>query len=92
MIKELLEKGEEKAKTGKELCYYLGITARELTQYIEKERRAGAPICANTGRNPGYYLAANKEEMQKYCRSLYHRAGEIHKTRKSCLETLVNLP
>lgn len=93
MVFELLSTGAENARKGRDLCSILNITPRELMAHIERERRAGHPICAATGgRRPGYYLAANQAEMQRYCRSLWHRAGEIHKTRRACLETLNNLP
>lgn len=92
MICEVLHEGAENAQTGKELCKLLNITARELTAAIERERRAGIPICASTGSTPGYYIAATQEEMQRYCNSLLHRAGEIHKTRRACLQTMEHLP
>ena len=92
MIHELLQEGADRAVKGRELCEELSITARELTQAVEQERRAGFPICAATGKNPGYFLAANQEEMQRYCRSLWRRAGEIHKTRRACMATLAKLP
>ena len=92
MIFELLSIGSENAQTGKELCKLLNITARELTEAIERERREGRPICANTGSNPGYFLAANQTEMQRYCNSLNRRAGEIQKTRRPCIKTMEKLP
>ena len=92
MIYEILSEGAENARTGKEICKALNITARDLTLAIERERRAGRPICASTGGTPGYFLAANREEMQRFCNSLYHRAGEIHKTRNACMKTLEDLP
>ena len=93
MIAEYLEKGVDNAKSGRELCALLGITARELSKAVEVERRQGQPICASSnGEKPGYYLAANKQEMHNYCRSLWHRAGEIHKTRRACLQTMGDLP
>ncbi len=92
MIFEILAEGAENARTGKEICKLLGITARDLTAAIERERRQGQPICANTGSNPGYFLAANRDEMQRYCNSLRHRAGEIYKTRKACIQTIEGLP
>lgn len=93
MVFELLAEGAANARTGKELCNLMGITARDLTAAIERERRAGKPICASTDpKRPGYYLAADKGEMQKYCSSLYHRAGEIHATRNACLQTIAQLP
>ena len=92
MVNEILLHGAENAQTGRQLCTILNITQRDLTAAIEQERRAGVPICAATGKKPGYFLAANQAEMEKYCRSLWRRAGEIHKTRKACLKTLATLP
>ena len=92
MIAEILFTGRENARTGKALCVLLNLTMRELTQGIERERRQGQPICASTGSNPGYFLAANKDEMQRYCSSLQRRAGEIHKTRRACIKTIEQLP
>ena len=92
MIHEILSEGAEHAMTGRRICELLDITPRELTAAIELERRACKPICAATGNNPGYFLAANREEMAQYCNSLFHRAGEIHKTRKACMATMENLP
>lgn len=91
-VSECLFIGKPNARPGRELCEVLHITIRELTNAIERERREGAPICAATGKTPGYYLAANKEEMKRYCRSLYRRAREIHKTRRACRNTLDRLP
>ena len=92
MIYELLSEGAENAKTGREICKQLHIDMRGLTATIEQERRAGYPICASTGTNPGYFLAANKEEMQQYCAALAHRADEIAKTRQACISTIEHLP
>ena len=81
MIFEILSEGAENARTGKEICKLLNITARDLTAAIERERRAGKPICASTGSNPGYFLAANQEECsgiaKAYCtgRERYTRPG-----------------
>lgn len=91
-ISDFLTEGRENARTGRTLCDLLHITMRELTQAIERERREGRPICASTGSNPGYFLAASKREMQHYCDSLYRRAGEIHKTRRACVKTIDQLP
>lgn len=92
MIADILSEGRENAKPGRELCDLLHITPRDLTQAIERERRAGQPICASTGKNPGYYLAADKEEMQSYCDSLRRRGGELFKTRRACIESIDYLP
>ncbi|MCR4745527.1 MAG: hypothetical protein K5894_09920 [Lachnospiraceae bacterium] len=92
MISEHLLTGEENARTGREICTYLNITSRELTKAVRKERCEGKPICASTGANPGYYLAANRAEMNRFCKSLYHRAGEIFKTRRECMKLMESFP
>ena len=92
MIHEMLLEGAENAQTGKELCKLLSITPRALNAAVEAERRAGQPICASTGSTPGYFLAANQDEMERYCNSLFHRAGELHKTRNACMKTIPKLP
>ena len=92
MIHEYLAEGAANARSAKELCAMLSLSGRELSLAVEKERRAGYPICSSTDHNcPGYFLAANRGEMERFCNSLYHRAGEIHKTRKACLKTLEKL-
>ena len=91
-VSELLFEGAENAITGKIICKNLGISQRDLTAAVEQERRQGKPICASTGKPPGYFLAATKEEMQRYCRSLKHRAQEINKTMRACSKTMEELP
>lgn len=92
MIYEILGKGAASARTAKELCKLLNITPRELTQNIERERKAGKPICASTGTNAGYYIAATQAEMKHYCASLLHREKAIGRTRKACSDTIQELP
>lgn len=92
MIHEVLSEGAENARTSRELCAMLHIGHRDLTQAIERERRQGHPICASSGSTPGYYLAANQEEMTRYCNSLLHRLREISETRRACLISIGNLP
>lgn len=92
MVYEYLTTGAENAHTSRYLCGLLGLNHRELTKQIERERRAGKPICAAAGINPGYFLAADKDEMQHYCKSLEHRENEINKTRQACIDTINELP
>ena len=92
MVYEVLATGAGNARTGKEICSLLNITVRELTQQVEKERRAGKPICAATGALPGYFLAADQKEMEQYCASLLHRENELKKTRAACKKTIKTLP
>lgn len=84
MVYEILLHGESNAITGKTLCQLLDIEPRDVTSMIERERREGKPICASTGRRPGYYIPETPEEMNRYCGRLRHRAGEILKTARAC--------
>ena len=93
MIYELLNKGEEYARSSSELCRETGLTTRQLTAAITQERRAGKPICASCSSNvKGYYIAPDKATMQAYCGRLLHRLREIAKTRSSCLACMDELP
>lgn len=83
-IASVLKTGKDNAISGRVLCDMLGLTPRELTLKVERERKAGAPICANTSGTPGYYIAADKEEMRDFCGRLKHRINELEKTREAC--------
>lgn len=88
MIAELLSVGRENARTGKELAAVIGCDIREITAAVERERRQGQPICAATGENPGYYIASDAEELERYCNRLHHRAAELYRTRQALLNVL----
>lgn len=88
MIAELLGVGKENARTGKELAAVLGCDIRDVTAAIERERREGQPICAATGENPGYFIAADAEELKAYCDNIHRRASELYKTRGALLNVL----
>ena len=93
MIFEMLDTGEQNARTARELAMILKLDRRKVSSLVERERREGKPICATCdSKTPGYYIPANREDMERYCRRLHHRAGEIFKTRAACLETLDSLP
>lgn len=93
MIADLLLTGAEHPTTAKDLCKLTGFKHRELTAQIERERRQGQPICASCdSTNPGYYLAADRNEMQNYCGRLAHRLKEIAETLTGCESSLDQLP
>lgn len=92
-ISEYLFTGIENAQTSKQLREALNLTSRGISRAVMKGRRAGKPICSSTqGKYRGYYLAADKEEMQAFCNRLHHRAGEIYKTRRACMQMIEGLP
>lgn len=89
MVAELLSVGTENARTGKELATAMRCSIRDITEQIERERREGQPICANTnGKNAGYFLAEDAIELEAYCKKLDNRAREMQRTRKALLSVL----
>lgn len=92
MIHEVLNTGADNPTTGRELADMFSCDIRNITERIELERRDGFPICANSnGSNAGYYLAADRAELETYCNRLHKRAGELHKTRRYLLKALTNM-
>ncbi len=92
MVFELLGTGRANTKTGRELAAARDLDIRTVTEQIERERRAGKPICAAMHDNPGYYLAATQEDLQQYCNLLKSRAVELFKTRQALISILKQLP
>lgn len=93
MVFELLAEGAENARTGKELARALNCDLRTVTEQIERERREGKPICANScSETPGYYLAADSDELEQYCNRLHRRATELYKTQRALINALRQLP
>ncbi len=88
MIYELLAHGRENARTGRELATLCDCDIRQITAHIERERRAGYPICAAMGENPGYFLPADEKELEEYCELLKGRAIELFKTRQALIQAL----
>lgn len=92
MIHELLGTGSKNAKPGRVIAEQLHCDIRDVTKQIERERRQGKPICANSrGESAGYFLAETPEELQRYCKKLYKRGGELFKTRRALLGVLQKL-
>ena len=88
MISELLHTDRENTITGRTLADALNIDIRQITEQIERERRSGKPICALQGKNAGYYLTGDPQELAEYCERLKRRSLELFKTRKALLQTL----
>ena len=88
MIYEILPAGRENALTGRELATMFNCDIRAITIQIERERRDGHPICAASGENPGYFLPADNEELETYCKRLKGRAIELFKTQRALNKVL----
>lgn len=89
MVHELLGKGRECAVTGEVLAQLLGRSARDVSLQVERERKAGIPICASCdATHPGYFLASGPDELAGYLASLDRRLREVRKTRSALQSTL----
>lgn len=88
-VSDFLLTGAENAIDSRTLAAMMEIDRRTVTQRIEHERRAGAPICAAvTGRNRGYFLPASPAELEQYVSSLNRRVKEVSLTLNACTKTL----
>ena len=73
--------GRENAITRRDLERLTGLDGRSVRLLIERERRAGTPILADS--TNGYFLPATDDERAACVRSLRHRAREILLTAKA---------
>lgn len=82
--------GASNAISGKELAAMLGYKSlRLLSRQIQRERLAGAPICAAvSGDSRGYYLTDEPTELRRYISALDRRLREVRCTRDACGDTL----
>ena len=80
-IADLLGTGRESAITRRELEQLTGLDGRSVRLLIERERRAGTPILADS--TNGYFLPATDDERAACVRSLRHRAREILMTARA---------
>lgn len=84
MIHEMLSDGPANAISSTHLARVLGVTRRDISRMVEKERRAGRPICATCNQqNPGYYLPRTLKDLAIYINRIRSREAEIAKTRKA---------
>lgn len=77
-ISDLLSYGQENAVPLRHLTKVMDTNERTVRLMIERERRSGAPICADC--STGYYLPATEEEKSACVRSMLHRSEEIRRT------------
>lgn len=80
-IAHLLGVGRENAITRRDLERLTGLDGRSVRLLIERERRAGTPILADSVN--GYFLPASDYERAACVRSLRHRAREIMTTARA---------
>ena len=88
-VADFLPHGAANAVDGRSLATAMGFkSVRELSKRIERERRAGQPICAAvSGEHRGYFIG-DAEELLLYLLSLDRRLREVRRTRDAIGETL----
>lgn len=86
---DILPRGAANAVDGQTLAAAMGFkSVRELSKQVERERRAGQPICASvSGERRGYFMG-DPNELWLYLRSLDRRLREVRRTRDACEDTL----
>lgn len=91
-IAGMLPRGSENAITTVELLRRTGYACkRQLTKVIQAERKAGAMIASRTDGQGGYFQPATKEELERYIRSMDHRARQIMVTIATARKALKEL-
>lgn len=88
-VADFLPHGAANAVDGRSFATAMGFkSVRELSKRIERERRAGQPICAAvSGEHRGYFIG-DTEELRLYLHSLDRRLREVRRTRDAIVETL----
>ena len=89
MVAELLGRGKENARTSEELIKVCGfMSRRDLQNQIAKERDEGKIILSTTTGRGGYYLPADREEIQHFIDSMESRAMNTLKAVKHARKLL----
>lgn len=80
-IADFLGRGHEAAVPLRHLAHLTGLNEREVRKRIEYERRAGVLIVSDN--QCGYWLTDDPAEVQRFARSMRHRAQEILRTARA---------
>ena len=77
-IMELLQEGEENAISAEEIAKYYHCNRRNITQEIHNLRRSGKVILSvNTGINNGFFLPADRAEVERFAKTMHSRLKNI---------------
>lgn len=92
-VSPFLLTGAENAVRRKEIAEKMGISVRKVSVIVERERWEGVPICSSTKKNrPGYFLAADRGELARFCDTLQRRARRLSLTSELCMRLIDQLP
>lgn len=77
-IMELLQEGVENAISARDLAKYYNCDTRSITQEIHNLRRSGKVILSvNTGINNGFFLPADRAEVERFAKTMHSRLKQI---------------
>lgn len=86
-IWSMLNVGAANALSRSYLAVQLGTSERVIRRLVHRERAAGFPICSNTDA-PGYFRPACREDVARFCRSMWHRAAQTREVADALQRTL----
>ena len=85
----LLHTGEENAVTARDLAAITGLSVRDITLQIARERQAGAVILSS---GKGYFLPSSEDEILHFIRTMDSRAKQIFLAARSAKAMLAKVP
>lgn len=88
-ITGLIHNGEENAVTARDLAAITGLSVREITAQIARERQAGAVILSSC---KGYFLPSSEDEILHFIRTMDSRAKQIFLAARSAKAMLAKVP
>lgn len=88
-ITGLIHNGEENAVTARDLAAITGLSVREITAQIARERQAGAVILSS---GKGYFMPSNEDEILHFIRTMDSRAKQIFLAARSAKAMLATMP
>lgn len=88
-ITGLIHNGEENAVTARDLAAITGLSVREITAQIARERQAGAVILSS---GKGYFLPSSEDEILHFVRTMNSRARNIYLATQSAKKLLEQTP
>lgn len=88
-ITGLIHNGEENAVTARDLAAITGLSVREITAQIARERQAGAVILSSC---KGYFLPGSEDEILHFIRTMDSRAKQIFLAARSAKAMLAKVP
>ncbi len=84
-ISDLLKRGKDNGISASRLAEFLGTSTRGVGSMIEAARRAGELICSGS---TGYYLPANRAELEETYLNMRKRSLSMLYTMKKTREAL----